>query len=261
MNIITSAANPKFKYFKGLSAKKGRVLGGEYIVEGSKCVSDALNSDRTVTAVIICEELAGKLSLKNGIPLYIMPRHLTDRLSDTKSPQGVFAVIKSESSREFVPEKGGAYVYCDGISDPGNLGTIIRTADSAGFDGVLLSPGCTDPHSPKTVRSCMGSFFHMDVFENISVSDLEAFKKRGGRIFAGLLSDETVDYRSPDYGGSIIIAVGNEANGISDSLKKICTPIKIPIYGRAESLNAAVAASLMIYEAANKRRPDFTDFL
>lgn len=254
MNVITSAANSKFKYFKSLSTRKGRVLGGEYIVEGAKCVADALDSDREVRAVIICEELAEKQSFKNDIPLYVMPRQLTDRLSDTKSPQGIFAVIRRES-KSFVSKTGGAYVYCDGISDPGNLGTIIRTADSAGFDGVLLSPGCTDPHSPKTVRSCMGSFFHTDVFENISVSELDAFKNMGGRIFAGLLSDETIDYREPDYEGSIIIAVGNEANGISDDLKKICTPIKIPIYGRAESLNAAVAASLMIYEAANKRRP------
>ncbi len=246
---IKSVSNPKFKHFKSLLSKKGREESGEYIVEGIKSVRDALASEREITAVILSER---KRSAVDGVcaqNVYVMPEALTDKLSDTRSPQGVFAVIKKRG-KEFFVKPDGLYVYCDGISDPGNMGTIIRTADSAGFDGVLLSPECVEVYNPKTVRACMGSFFHIDIFENIGADMLV---KTGAAVYGGILSGDTVDYRLPDYSGCTVIAVGNEANGISDSVKKICRHIKIPIYGGAESLNAAVAAAVMMYEAANKR--------
>ena len=249
MQRITSSSNEKFKYFRTLLSKKGRAESGEYMVEGIKSVTEALESPKAkVTAVIIRDGLDFEVP-RGDFGVFVMPPSLADRLSDTKTPPGIFAVIRKNTD---VPclKADGAYVYCDCLADPGNLGTVIRTADSAGFDGVLLSPGCVEVHNPKTVRSCMGSFFHIDVFENVTKELLEAF---GGEIFGGILTGNTVDYRDVDYGGGVIIAVGNESNGSSDGIKEICTPVKIPIYGKAESLNAAVAASILIYEAANKR--------
>lgn len=244
---ITSSSNSKFKYFKSLQTKKGRDESGEYIVEGIKSVYDALSSDCTVTAVIVGKSKSAELDDLPHDILYVVSDQLVGKLTDTKAPQGIFAVIKKkETGLEL--RSGGLYVFCDGISDPGNLGTIIRTADSAGFDGVLLSKGCVDVYNPKTVRSCMGSFFHIDIFTSVDYGKL-----CGAKIYGGILSGETVDYRTVDYSGCMVIAVGNEANGISEELKKKCIPIKIPIYGKAESLNVAVAASLMMYEAANKR--------
>lgn len=246
---IKSASNQHFKYFKSLLAKKGREESGEYMVEGIKSVNEALMSGKTVSAVIVCDK---KRDLADGVRddiVYIMPEQLTDRLSDTKSPQGIFAVIKKEK-KEFSPKKDGMYVFCDCISDPGNLGTIIRCADAAAFDGVLLSDGCVEVYNPKTVRACMGSFFHTDIFENINA---EILKSAGANLYGGILSGDTADYRTPNYDGCTVICVGNEANGISDRVKELCIPIKIPIYGKAESLNAAVAASIMMYEAANKK--------
>ncbi len=249
MKKITSSSNEKFKYFRSLLTKKGRDEWGEYMVEGIKSVTEAITSEKTkVSAVILRDDLDFSISA-GDIPVYIMPPSLADRLSDTKTPPGVFAVIKKNGDVPCLKENG-AYVYCDRISDPGNLGTIIRTADSAGFDGVLLSPGCVEVHNPKTVRSCMGSFFHTEVYENVTKEMLQSFH---GKIYGGILAGNTIDYRDGDYNGGIIITVGNESNGISDSLKEICIPVKIPIYGKAESLNAAVAASILIYEAANRR--------
>lgn len=249
MQTIISSSNEKFKHFRTLLTKKGRDESGEYMVEGIKCVTEAIMSEKSkVSAVILRDDL--DFDVPSGdFQVYVMPPALADRLSDTKTPPGVFAVIKKNTATP-VFNPCGAYVYCDRISDPGNLGTIIRTADSAGFDGVLLSPECVEVHNPKTVRSCMGSFFHIEVFENITKEILESFP---AKIYGGILSGETIDYREADYSGGIIIAVGNESCGISESIKEICRPVKIPIYGKAESLNAAVAASILIYEAANRR--------
>lgn len=248
---IKSASNDKFKFFKSLLTKKGRDESGQYMVEGIKSVKEALNSQRNIEAVIIKEGLACDIG-QVTCPMYVMPQMLTDRLSDTKSPQGIYAVI-NKLNKDIQLKKDGAYVYCDRVSDPGNLGTIIRTADSAGFEGVLLSPDCVEVHNPKTVRSCMGSFFRMEVIENVDPGFLRAYSETDGKIYGGILSGDTKDYRSVDYKGSVMIVVGNEATGISEPVQKICTPVKIPIYGGAESLNVAVAASILMYEAANSR--------
>lgn len=248
---IKSSGNEKFKYFKSLLTKKGRDENGEYIVEGVKCTNEALSSNKKVTAVIVKESMSDTYK---GIlcPVYVMPENLTDRLSDTKTPQGVYAVIKKEQ-REEALKTDGAYVFCDKVSDPGNLGTIIRTADAAGFDGVLLSEGCVEATSPKVVRSCMGSFFRMDIRENVGADILDSFKKTGGAVYGGILKGDTKDYRDVSYKGGVIIVVGNESSGICPETAEKCTPVKITIYGGAESLNVAVAAGIMMYRAAEER--------
>lgn len=250
MHEITSVANEKFKYFRSLLTKKSRDEADAYMVEGVKSVREAASwLPERIIAVIARSDMTESIPA-GDFDKYVMPAQLADRLSDTKTPPGIFAVIRKNKQ---APElnSNGMYVYCDHVSDPGNLGTIIRTADSAGFDGVLLSPGCVEAYNPKTVRSCMGSFFHIDVFENVTKEMLESFS---GKIYGGILAGNTIDYRDGDYSGGVIIVVGNESNGISDIIKEVCTPVKIPIYGRAESLNAGVAASIMMYEAANRRR-------
>ncbi len=248
---IKSSSNEKFKYFKSLLTKKGRDENGEYIVEGIKCTDEALSSGKNVTAVIVKEDLSDRF---RGVscPVYIMPASLTDRLSDTKTPQGVYAVIKKEGKDDAL-KTNGAYVYCDRVGDPGNLGTIIRTADAAGFDGVLLSGGCVEATSPKVVRSCMGSFFRMDIRENISPEALDTFKGMGGKVYGGILRGDTTDYKEVSYRGGVIIVVGNESSGICEEISEKCTPVKIPIYGGAESLNVAVAAGIIMYKAAEER--------
>ena len=129
----------------------------------------------------------------------------------------------------------------------------MRIADAAGFDGVLLSDGCVDLYSPKTVRSSMGSFFNMRVVTGVSYEKLSEYKNSGFQLIGGALGDNTIDYRSTDMKKPTIIIVGNEANGISEDVQKMCQCVKIPILGKAESLNAGVAAAILMYELVRQR--------
>lgn len=252
---ITSASNAKFKYIKSLSAKKERVKHGEYTVEGRKSVSDALSSERTVSAIAVSERFYNEenFDYPQNVQLIKISDNIFDRLCDTTAPQGIIAVIKTEERGDFMPDLGKAYVYCDGINDPGNLGTIIRTADAAGFGGVILSEGSVDLYSPKTVRASMGSFFNIDVITGKNAEDLKKYADKGFKLIGGALNENTVDYRTVDMKEPVIIVVGNEANGISDEVLKMCTCVKIPIEGRAESLNVSVAAGILMYEVVRGR--------
>ena len=233
---ITSSSNNKCKYVKSLSQKKSRQKYGEYTIEGIKSVSDALNSEREITALYVSDSFFENENFKypKDISLYKVQDDVFMKMCDTKAPQGILAVVKIEDETDFTPNTEKSYIYCDCINDPGNLGTIIRTADAAGFDGVLLSDGCVDLYSPKTVRSSMGSFFNM-------------------RVVTGVSCDNTIDYRSADMKKPTIIIVGNEANGISEDVQKMCQCVKIPILGKAESLNAGVAAAILMYELVRQR--------
>ena len=250
---ITSSSNKTYKYFKSLLQKKSRYESGEFVVEGIKSVRDAVASGKEISAIIISDEFAEEFDYGEN-EIYEIPAPLFEKLCDTKTPQGIAAVIKMYETAGFEPDMDGAYVYCDGVSDPGNLGTIIRTADAAGFSGVILSDTCADIYSPKTVRASMGSFFNINLIAGKTVEDLMKYKSMGFNLLGGALTDKTLDYRAAVYKKPTIIIVGNEANGISDEVLKICTSVKIPIYGRAESLNAAMAAGILMYEWARNNR-------
>ena len=250
---ITSTKNEKFKFFKSLKQKKYRTE--EFTVEGKKSVLEAISSKKEVTSLIMSESfMSEEFSYPENIPVYCIPDSLFEQLSSTETPSGVICTIKIEKDKEFIPDSNKAYIYCDHISDPGNLGTIIRTADAAGFGGVLLSPGCVELYNPKTVRSSMGSFFRMGIYENVTTADLVDMQKQGFFIFSGALSDNTISYTDADFKKSTVIVVGNESNGVSDEVLSISdASIKIPIIGGAESLNAAIAAAVMMYEVLRQR--------
>lgn len=251
---ITSINNPTVKHIKALSSKKERQKSGEYTVEGIKQVNEAIFSGKEIKLIVISEEFDIKLLSSSGYELYRVPSFVFEKICDTKSPQGILAVLKQEQNEDLKIVTNGLYLYCDGISDPGNMGTLIRTADAAGFDAVLLSETCVDIYSPKVVRASMGSFFRMKVYENINASKLLSLKNDGVNLFGGALTEDTKDYREVDYCKTSIIIVGNEANGISDEVLAGCTPVKIPIYGGAESLNVAVAGGILMYQAANSKK-------
>ncbi len=254
MADITSFSNNKCKYIRSLAQRKARLEYGEYIVEGVKAVRDAFDARAEVSAIYISESFRARADFDYPakVPVYTVSDSVFERMCDTRTPQGILAAVKLDD-RRFTPGLSAYYVYCDGISDPGNLGTIIRTADAAGFDAVLLSENCADAYAPKTVRAGMGSHFHVDVYTGVGASDLVQMKKDGFMLVGGDIGGGTADYREPDYAKPLVIAVGNEANGISEEILGICRRVKIPIYGRAESLNAAVAASILMYEAARQR--------
>lgn len=255
MAEITSSSNSKCKYIKSLAQKKARQKHGEYIIEGIKSVKDVLKSDRVVTALYVSDDFYNneQFDYPKDIPLFTVMNDVFQKVCDTKAPQGILAVVKINITDNFTPDLSNVYIYCDGVSDPGNLGTIIRTADAAGFSGVLLSDGCVDIYNPKTVRSSMGSFFNIEIVTEVSYEQLGIYKDNGFQLVGGALNGKTVDYRQVDMKKPTIIIVGNEANGISDEVIKMCQCVKIPIIGKAESLNVGVAAAILMYELVRQR--------
>ncbi|MDD6483322.1 MAG: RNA methyltransferase [Clostridiales bacterium] len=254
MLAITSASNAKYKYIKSLYLKKNRQKYKEYTVEGIKSVNDALKSKQHVSMIAVSESfLASGTEIPDNIETLLLSDFLFERLCETGTPQGILAVIKMNRGGDFKADTSKGYVYCDNISDPGNLGTVIRTADAAGMGAVLLSPGCADLYSPKTVRASMGSFFNIETIADFSHERLLDMKKEGFSLIGGALGENSVDYRSADYKAPAVIIVGNEANGISEELLLECRAVKIPILGSAESLNAAVAAGILMYEFVRNR--------
>lgn len=251
---ITSAANQNIKHIKALSQKKERERSGEYTVEGIKSVNEALLSGKQVECIVVSSGFDISRLERNDIRTYCVPTSVFEKLSDTKNPQGALAVLKQDAEESAELKDGGLYLYCDGVADPGNLGTLIRTADAAGFDGVLCSEECVEFYNPKCVRASMGSFFRMKLYRGLNSEKMAELKKNGVKLFGGALCENTVDYRSADYDGTSVVVVGNEAGGISNEILELCVPVKIPIYGGAESLNAAVAGGILMYEAANRRR-------
>ena len=239
--VITSTKNDTYKLVKSLLTKKGRDSLGLYTVEGIKSVSDAIKSNAKIKFLVKAESFD---EIKFDGEIVSVKNEIFEGLSDTKTPQGVLAVIEKNEKKEF--KRSGKFVYLDNVRDPGNLGTIIRCADATGFS-VLLSPNTAEIYSPKVVRSSMGSFFNTDIYENVTYEEL---KNSGLNIISGVLSDKTIDYKDADYSGDIAIVIGNEANGISEEVLAFSNQfVKIPILGKAESLNAGVSAAILMYEA------------
>ncbi|MDY3927748.1 MAG: RNA methyltransferase [Clostridia bacterium] len=254
---ISSSKNDKYKFFKSLKTKKYRTDSNSYTVEGKKSVVDAINSDERILSVIVSEDFYenNEFSYPDNTDIYIVGNEIFSNLSSTENPQGIIAVLSQSDNIELALDKEKAYIYCDHIQDPGNLGTIIRTADAAGFGGVLLSKDCVDLYNPKTVRSSMGSFFHIKKLSDFTAEALSEYKKQGFSIVCGVLSDRTIEYTKADFSKPVIIVIGNEANGISNEILAISdVNIKIPIDGNAESLNAAVAAAIIMYEVRRQRK-------
>ncbi len=242
---ITSLKNPKILAWKALKDRKGRKESGCFLVEGRKMVEEALSSAFKVEAVLADVERAADMQLPADVPLYTMPEHVLAAVCDTKTPQGVAAVLRMQRS----PALGGRLVALDGVQDPGNVGTILRTADAAGFEGVLLSQQCADAFSPKVLRATMGSIFRMaiEVTDDLAAR-LTALRGSGFSILSSQL-DGTPFYERAPVGDKYVLVIGSEGNGVTDEVKAVATHrVKLPMRGGAESLNAAVAAGIMMYD-------------
>ena len=242
---ITSLKNPKVTTWKSLKDRKGRKENGCFLVEGRKMVEEAVASAFPVEAILVDADRLGEFTLPAGLPAYSMPGHVLAAVCDTKTPQGIAAVVRMAE----VELHGMRLVAMDGVQDPGNVGTIIRTADAAGFDGVILSTQCADVFSPKVLRATMGSVFRM----GIRVTDdlpglLTQMVQEGASVLSSQLDGEPFYQRSP-LNERFVLVIGSEGNGVTDEVKAIAThKVKLPMRGGAESLNAAVAAGIMMYE-------------
>lgn len=243
MEHITSLKNPKVAAWKALKDRKGRRESGCFLVEGRKMVEEALKSAFDVEAVLVQEGV----SFPDGLtmPVYELPAHVLAAVCDTKTPQGIAAVVQMKEQSAL----GKHIVVLDGVQDPGNVGTIIRTADAAGLDGVLLSNQCADVFSPKVLRATMGSIFRMNLRTTDDLpGELTKLREKGYSILSSQL-DGTPFYERQDVAERFALIIGNEGNGVSEQVQQTATHrVRLPMRGGAESLNAAIAAAIMMYE-------------
>lgn len=239
IRVITSNENSIIKQVRKLKRKSERINSGLYIAEGKRIVKDAIEAGVVKYVVTTFDQDIFDTTYK-------VKESIFEKISDTKSPQGVLAVC--EMKEDVLPETGNI-VVCDGVSDPGNLGTIIRTAECAGFSGIVLVNDCVDKYNEKTVRSTMGSIFRMPVV----TLDAQDFLKLTGYTKAVTMLDGAIDIfdvKKPK--GNVALVIGSEANGVCDLIKQNADlPVKIPMSGKAESINAAVAAGIAMYAIRN----------
>ena len=245
METLTSLKNPKVLAWKSLKDKKGRDEQHAFLVEGVRMVKEALHSSFQIKALLIREDFTPDFCLPSDIPLFFLPAHVFQAVCDTKNPQGIAAVLTLQAREA----SGCRLLALDGVQDPGNVGTIIRTADAAGFDGILLSPDCADLFSPKVLRSTMGSIFRLGFSFPASLPDrLNDLKKDGYSVISSQLDGDPF-YDRKNISSSFVLIIGNEGNGISDAVRSVATHrLCLPMRGGAESLNAAVAAGIMMYD-------------
>ncbi|MBO9540633.1 RNA methyltransferase [bacterium] len=255
--ILTSLQNPKLKALRALHTRKGRKQAGLFLLETTKLVQEALKSGWPLVEAFVTESWLAKYGTLDGVPTTLVAERLFDQLVTTETPEGVVAIAKIPAPAATVPVPENAFfVVADSLQDPGNLGTVIRTADAVGASAVLVGPGTVDPYSPKAVRATMGSLFHLPVLVRPSLEDdLSRLKAQGVAVYATALRTDRSLY-DLDLKGKVAWLVGNEGAGLSDEMIGLATEaVSIPMPGQAESLNAGIATAVCLYETLRQRRP------
>lgn len=257
--MITSTGNARVKNVIQLQTRaRARKDSRQFVAEGFRMVSEA-PADRIVS-IYASETFArcnsGYMSTIQ-VPYEMVSDNVFAQMSDTRTPQGILAVIKMAEYGivDIIAHDKGLYVIVENLQDPGNLGTIIRMSEAAGVDGIIMSPNTVDIYNPKTIRSTMGSLYRVPfVYADDFAGTLEQMKSKGVELYAAHL-EGSVEYTEPDYTKASAFVIGNEGNGLTDAVTNICSNrIRIPMAGKVESLNAAIAASVLTFEAARQRR-------
>ena len=257
--IITSRENKIFKLAKLLKTAKGRSEKGLFLIEGIRSVRDAIEKNADMECIILKDGTT--LDFKTKCNIFTFAPKLFGDVCDTVSPQGVMAVCRMAKKElcDILELGKSCVVMCEALQDPGNIGSVIRTAHAADCGGVILTKGCCDLYNPKIIRATMTGIFSVPVVPNaVSECVIEYFKSHGYKIVAGALCESSVDFYEADLEGNVLIIIGNEGNGITDKTLSLCDSVlKIPMRSDAESLNAAVAGSVMIYEhyRQNTKKP------
>lgn len=263
---VTSLSNPLVKDIKALALKKFRERENAFLAEGLKLVLDALEAGWTIRFFIFAksgrgnaavEKAAARTVAAGGTVLEVSEKVLSS-ITRRDNPQMVAGVFEQRFRplKDIRPAQGEVYVALDRVRDPGNLGTIIRTADAVGAKGVVLVGDCTDPFSIETVRATMGSLFAVPLSRADEASFL-AWRREFGGLAVGTHLKGSVDYRTVDYANKpVLLMMGNEQQGLPESLAAACDRlVRIPQAGQADSLNLAVATGVMLYEIRRSAFP------
>ena len=257
---VTSLANPIIKDIKALTDKKARQETGTFMAEGLKLVIDAIELGWTIRTLVyakaakgkpLVDQMAARTVAAGGLVLEVNEKVLSS-ITRRDNPQMVVGIFDQrwKALKDIRPKPGETYVALDRVRDPGNLGTIIRTADAAGASGVIMVGETTDPFSLETVRATMGSVFAVPV-THASVDEFLAWKKVAGVSVVATHLAGAVDYRTIDYKKKpVVLLMGNEQSGLPEALASQADALaRIPQQGRADSLNLAVATAVMLFEA------------
>jgi TrmH family RNA methyltransferase len=255
----------KLKELARLKTKKGRNQTGKFLIEGLRLCEEALDSSWALESFLLSQAFEYKIKGKelwrklerSKAKLIEAKAHDLEKLSDTVTPSGIMGVIEIRRNllKELWKDSVKLILALDGIRDPGNVGTLIRTADAFGADAVVLSDDTVELYNPKVVRSAMGSIFHLPVYDEMDLEKtLPEMKRRNFKIL-GTDIREGKSLDRVDFSGKICVLIGNEAEGLNKNLLALVDDIvRIAIRGKAESLNAAVAGGIILYETTRKTR-------
>ena len=247
--LISSKDNEIVKEVRKLKEKKYRKE--KYLVEGFKMIKEAIDENQDIELIILKDGINLDFDVSN-YKVVTVTESVFNTLSDVVTPQGVLAIIKKKDNKK-IDENEQFIVALDGLQDPGNLGTIIRTLDSANIKQIIVSKDTVDCYSPKVIRSTMGAIYRVNVIEAEDLKDtLTSLNKSGFEVLVTALDGKKSIY-DIDYNKKIIV-IGNEANGVSNEVKELdFTKIKIPMLGKTESLNASVATGIIVYEYVRQK--------
>lgn len=274
MEVITSPNNNLIKTIKKLKQRKYRESSGKFLIEGINLVEEALLWKNDVEQIVISMEFLEKTNeqsrwLKNQleqnkISTIAVSNELFETISETKTPQGIMAiVVKRNQEHCQYSSKDNGNNYCslilNNIQDPGNLGTLMRTADAAGFTEIILTKGTVDPYNHKVLRAAMGAHFHLSIRQILDeeVQFISELKRNKIKILVAHVNDNAKNPYTTTLKPPLALVLGNEANGPDDDwLQAADHIIKIPIIGRAESLNVSIAGAVLMYEIIRQNKFD-----
>jgi len=265
---ITSAVNPRIKEAVRIRQRHTHEQN-LLVIEGRRTIETALEAGVDIREVFFtdrfgsqseCRAILSRLG-KKGSKIFAVADHVLTKITDTETPQGVAAVVSYEiySLDNFPAQKSPLYAVAGGIQEPGNLGTIIRTADAAGAAAVIILEGTCDVFMPKVIRATAGSIFHIPIAQAAEGHFLKWLRRRKV-LLAAASADAAMSLFDAKLTSPVAFVFGNEAHGVSKAIKDAADlSLKIPIYGKAESLNVATAAAVCLYEAARQRRAKQTN--
>lgn len=260
MQVISSKENELIKHIKKLKDKKERDLSNEYLIEGVKLIREAIQEKAKIKQIIVCDECEKLGTIPQELTYEIakydciyVTKKIYSYITEVKTPQGILAIIEKQSNENDIDYNQDIIIALDGIQDPGNLGTILRTVDSVGLTQILVSKDTADCYNPKVVRSTMGAIFRVKVIECENLEDtLKEIKKHKFSILTSSLQTKNSIY-DIKYKKDVIV-IGNEANGVSENIQKLADKkLKIPMFGKTESLNASVATGIILYEYVRQK--------
>ncbi|MGX7104194.1 TrmH family RNA methyltransferase [Globicatella sanguinis] len=255
---ITSKQNAQLKHWRKLATTKGRKQSGQYMIEGIHLIEEALQSGAKIKYLIYSEHYLAKnepFKMKHSAEEVLLADNCLAELSQTETTQGIFAIIEMGSKPTAITKEFKRILLVDAVQDPGNLGTLIRTADAANYDAIILGTGTVDVYNDKVIRSTQGSLWHLPIIQADLNEWIPQAQQQGTTVLATALHQSAIDYRQFELkeANALAILVGNEGQGVNQSLIELADQsIYIPMPGQAESLNVGVAGAILMFKFVNE---------